>query len=70
MYTRNIQARSHNHFYRKRAISITYADCVSAATIIIYHTRLIPAIELPSVASGSSIFFPHYLINGTIFGKN
>jgi len=26
-YTRNFEARSHNHFYRCKAISVTYSEC-------------------------------------------
>jgi hypothetical protein len=65
-YKRNIEARSRNHCCCRKAMSITYSECVtvdlasmqSACAIIIYAL--------------SGIFyhiFPYDLINGTIFGN-
>ena len=65
---RNTQARSRNRCYGQKAISITYSECVF--------------VELGTPASkahkqyyifncglyGSTIFFPHYLGKGRIFG--
>jgi hypothetical protein len=34
MYTRNIEARSRNHRCIRKAISITYSECVSVALVI------------------------------------
>ena len=50
-----------------KPISITYCECVSVDLGIQYAMRMrhIVICALPR----STIFFPHYLINGTIFGK-
>jgi len=62
---RNIKARSRDHYCRRRAISITNSECVSA-------------VMLSSMQSACAVFhchvrfyfiFPHYLINGAILGK-
>jgi hypothetical protein len=45
-----------NHFCRRKAIIMTYSECVSVA-LALQH------------ASYYIVFFPHYLINDTIFGK-
>ena len=44
-------------------MSITYSECVSVALGIQLALRHIDISDLPV----STIFFPHYLINGTIF---
>jgi hypothetical protein len=47
---RNIVARSPNHFYRAKATSITYPECVSVA-LIIQHAKKKRRVLLSSVAS-------------------
>jgi hypothetical protein len=52
----------------EKAISITYSECVSVA-LVIQHAKRMRRIILSSVAClAVPYFFPHYLINGTIFG--
>ena len=46
---------------------ITYSECVSVALVIRY-AKLMRHIVIYGL-SDSTIFFPHYLINGTIFEK-
>jgi hypothetical protein len=48
-YTRKIEARSRNHCWRGKAISITYSECVSIASVIQHATRM-RRIILSSVA--------------------
>ena len=65
-YTRNIEARSCNHCYSGKAISITYSECVSVS-LVIQHAmsmRRIIICDLPR----STKRFSHYLTNATIFG--
>jgi hypothetical protein len=35
---RKIEARSGNHFYHEKAVSITYSECVSVA-VVIQHSK-------------------------------
>jgi len=51
----------------EKTMSITYSECVSVALGIHYAMRVrhIVICGLPR----PTIFFPHYLINGTIFEK-
>ena len=58
---RNTEARSCNRSYNGKEISITYSECVFVALGIhhVMHMRRIVICGL----SGSTIFFPHYLIN-------
>ena len=62
--------RSRNHCYRGKAISFTYYECVFVA-LVIEHAKRMRHVTLYCHLglSGSAIFFPHYLINGTTFGK-
>jgi hypothetical protein len=48
-YKRNTDARSRNHCYRGKAISITHSECVSVA-LVIRHAKRMRRIILPSVA--------------------
>jgi hypothetical protein len=61
------QAPSCSHCCRRKAIRITYCECASASLGVQHAMRMrhIAICGLPH----STIFFPHYLINGTIFGK-
>jgi hypothetical protein len=58
--------RSRNHCGSGRAINITQSECAFIAFGIQHGMRMrhIVICALPR----SIIFFPHYLINGTIFG--
>ena len=49
-------------------MSVTYSECVSVA-LIIQHARRMRRVTLSSVISWLYRMFPHYLINGTIFGR-
>jgi len=64
---RNIQERSINHCCRTKAVSVTYSECVSVV-LVMQHTQ-----SACTVLHGHQWplrfyhFFPHCLINGTIF---
>ena len=64
---RNIEARLCNHCYRGKAISITYSEYVSVTLVIQHAKRMYPIMS--SVACQVVLTFPHYVINGTIFGN-
>jgi hypothetical protein len=49
MNRRNIEARSRNPCCRGKAVSITYSECVSVASVI-HHAKRMRRIILPSVA--------------------
>jgi len=51
----------------EKAITIRYSECVFLA-IIIQHEKRMRHIFICGL-SVSKIFFPHYLINGTVFFK-
>jgi hypothetical protein len=59
--------RSRNHFCRGKAISMTYCDCVSVALVVQHTMRNAPYCHLWPLLPYH--IFPHYLKNGTIFGK-
>jgi len=56
-----------NHCCRGKAISIAYSKCVSVV-LGIQHAMRMRHIDICGLPR-STIFFPHYLINGTFFGK-
>jgi hypothetical protein len=58
---RNTEVHSHNHNCRGKATSITYSEYVCVA-LLIQHTKHM--YHMLSVA-----YFPHYLINSTVFGE-
>ena len=63
---RNIQVPSHNHCFIGKAISITYSECVFVALGVEHAMRMRRVVlSLPVLLYR---VFPHYLINGTIFG--
>jgi len=64
---RNTEVRSCNHCYRGKTISIAYSECVFVA-IVIQHAMRMRHIIICGLAP-LQYFFPHYLINDTIFGK-
>jgi hypothetical protein len=63
----NIVARSRNHCFLGKAVSITYSECGSVA-LVIQHAKRMRRL-MSSVACLAQPYFPHYLINGTIFRK-
>ena len=67
-YKRNIEVRSRNHCCHGKAVNIIYSKCVSLALIIQYAKRLCCSTSR-SVACLAVPYFPHYLTNGTTFGK-
>jgi len=64
---RNIEARSYNHCCSGKAMSVAYSECAffslrcTASNSHVPNCRPWPA-RLYNIS-------PHYLINGTIFGK-
>jgi len=56
---RNTKTRSRNHCCRGETISITNSECMSAALVIQHAPYYYTAI---CGLSGSTIFFPHYLL--------
>jgi hypothetical protein len=65
---RNIEARSRNHCCRRKSISITYSEHVSVA-LGTQHAKRMRRIKSSSATCPVYHIFPHYLVNGTIFGK-
>jgi len=64
----NNEALSCSHSLRGKTISITYSERVSVA-LGVQHANSLRHIVLQSVVCLALLRFPHYLINGTIFGK-
>jgi len=64
MYKRNIKAQSCNHWYRTKARSITYCECMFVASVI-QHAKRMRLIMFSAVSC-----LALYLINGTVFGSN
>jgi hypothetical protein len=66
-YKITLRRVSWNHCYSGKAIIISYSEYVFAALDMPHEMRArhIVICGLP----GSTTFFSHYLINGTIFGK-
>jgi len=64
---RNIKARSFNHYWCVKVISITYSEFVFVV-FGIQHAMHMPRIVTCGLLS-STVFSPHYIINGTIFEK-
>jgi hypothetical protein len=61
-------ARSRNHCCRRQAISITFSECVSVA-LVIQDAKLMRLLYCHLWPARLYNIFPHYLINGPIFGK-
>jgi len=66
--THNTEACSRNNCCHGKAINITYSECV-CVLLVIQHVKCTRCIILSSIACLVLPYFPHYLINNTIFGK-
>ena len=68
---RNAVARWRNNCCRGKGITITHYECLYSAFFIRHANRIFSATCYIVICglSGFTIFFAHYLINGTIFGK-
>ena len=66
---RNTDARSHNHCCHGKAITIIYFVCVFLAFFYPALNGHAPYYIFICGLSGFTIFFPYYLINGTILGE-
>ena len=64
---RNFEAHSCNHSFRRKAIRITYSECVLAASRIQYAMQM-HHIAICGLCDCTKVF-PLCLINGTIFEK-
>ena len=65
---RKIETHSWNNFCSGKKVSITYPEAVFVA-LGIQHEMSMRHILLLSVNCPAVQYFPHYLINGTIFGE-
>jgi len=68
VYKRNTEARSRSRRCRAKAINITYSEYGSTA-LVIQQALTISLSILPSAACLAQPYLPHYLMNGTVFGK-
>jgi hypothetical protein len=68
-YISNIEARSRNHCYRGKAITIAYSDCLSVA-LVIQHAKRMRRIMLSSVACLDLPYFSTLSHKRTILGKS
>jgi hypothetical protein len=67
MYVKlGIEARSHNHCCRGKAIRTTYSGCVSVVLVIQHSNRMSCIVVCGLSRSTISL---HYLKNGMILGK-
>jgi hypothetical protein len=73
---RNTEARSRTPCCRGKAINIAYSVCVCvcvcvclSVALFIQHAKRMSRIILSSVTFLAVPYFPHYLMNGTMFGK-
>ena len=66
VYGRNTEARLCHHFCRRKAISITYFECMFVA-LGFQHAKRTNLTILSSGFVSLYNIFPHYLINGTVF---
>jgi hypothetical protein len=67
-YERKVEARSRNHFYCGKAISITYYECVSVA-LVIQHAKRMHRIIFHLWPVRFYSIFPPYLINDATYGE-
>jgi hypothetical protein len=67
-YKSNTEARSRNHCCCRKAISVTYSECLSV-TLVIQHAKRMRSIILSSVAFQALPYFSTLSHNGTIFEK-
>jgi len=58
---------SHNYCCRGKAISISYSECVFVSLLIRHTAHELFYIVFCGLSE--SVFFLHYIINSTIFGK-
>jgi hypothetical protein len=68
MYQCNINVCLHSRCCSGKAISIIHSECVSEA-LVSQHAVHMHCIIFPSMACLSLPIFPHYIINGMIFGN-
>jgi hypothetical protein len=67
--SRNTEARSRNHLYRKKAVSITYSESVFVA-LVIRHAMRMRHIVISGLSDSTIFFFLlHYPTTAKIFGK-
>jgi hypothetical protein len=67
-YKCNIDARSGNCFCGGKAMRIAYSESVFTASVI-QHVKGMSRFVFLSVPCLAVLCFPHYPINGTVFGK-